>query len=711
MNDRRPTGVSCPRNTLKRTAPLSLTRRPRQSPHFIPLVLLIVAAVILGGPRKAPPAGPDTRDPAKVRNVRDFGARGDGVTDDTMAIQAAIGPGIGVTYFPSGTYVVSAELKVWSEYGRSQLIGDYSGKRPVLLLKAKTPGFGDPKKPAYVVRFYEHSLPNAKTAWCDTYGSQLDNIDLVLEKDNPGAIGIFHAGAQNSYIRNCRITMAGNLAGISWLPGDSVNENIVINGGRVGISISEGQWPNTLRGCTFKNQTVAAIEAYQCGLVLHGCLFDGGETAIRVPSGAAWPTPALRLYVEDCIFTNLKSGKAILGCSGSRFDWLMAMKNVYFKDVSSIVYWYDSSAAHIAGQPAGWCRADEVSHGNRWEEGFKVAGDGSSVRRVTANVAAPKLEPADYIEQIPRKPECLNVKMDFGAHGNGADDDTAAIRMAIDKAGAKPIWFPIGRYRVHDTIQLKKDTKLIGEHCIMTDIRLVPAAGDKSFDDPARPKPLIDTVDDAAGTAIFAHFGSSLYNDNPATNDTVEFNGLIGIRWRVGRRSILDDIHSHNVAYQGERQTGYTALLVTGNGGGHVRNIWAPWVSCSGPAQLVIEGTSGPLDLYGASFEHCREKPEVFIANAENVTFWQLQSEGALSVIDARNSRNLVFNNVHYNQGEPRPVAMQFTNCADVVISCYWRNWNKYFIDAVHSQRDGTKTVTTESGIAVYRWNPIQGTR
>lgn len=40
-------------------------------------------------------------------NVKDFGAIGDGVTDDTAAIQAAIDANIGSIFFPRGTYLVS----------------------------------------------------------------------------------------------------------------------------------------------------------------------------------------------------------------------------------------------------------------------------------------------------------------------------------------------------------------------------------------------------------------------------------------------------------------------------------------------------------------------------------------------------------------------------------------------------------------------------
>ena len=51
---------------------------------------------------------------AKLResvSVKDFGAKGDGVTDDTAAIQAAIDSGKPV-FVPAGTYYLATSLKV-----------------------------------------------------------------------------------------------------------------------------------------------------------------------------------------------------------------------------------------------------------------------------------------------------------------------------------------------------------------------------------------------------------------------------------------------------------------------------------------------------------------------------------------------------------------------------------------------------------------------
>ena len=55
-------------------------------------------------------------------DVRDYGALGDGVIDDTTAIQAAIdAAGTGIVFFPAGTYLVTSTLTVSTQ--GAQLIG------------------------------------------------------------------------------------------------------------------------------------------------------------------------------------------------------------------------------------------------------------------------------------------------------------------------------------------------------------------------------------------------------------------------------------------------------------------------------------------------------------------------------------------------------------------------------------------------------------
>ena len=68
-------------------------------------------------------------------NIVDFGAVGNGTTDDTAAIQAAINSGAATVYFPPGTYKVTAPINI-TQVGARCLIG--AGQQQTIILGSGT---------------------------------------------------------------------------------------------------------------------------------------------------------------------------------------------------------------------------------------------------------------------------------------------------------------------------------------------------------------------------------------------------------------------------------------------------------------------------------------------------------------------------------------------------------------------------------------------
>jgi len=99
---------------------------------------------------------------AGVKNVKDYGAKGDGVTDDTAAIQKAIDEMKGIPdtlCFPDGIYLISGSLGIFNDkaHSRDRFL-TYQGQSEagtIIRLKDNCLGFGDPAKPKVVFSVYE----------------------------------------------------------------------------------------------------------------------------------------------------------------------------------------------------------------------------------------------------------------------------------------------------------------------------------------------------------------------------------------------------------------------------------------------------------------------------------------------------------------------------------------------------------------------------
>jgi len=139
---------------------------------------------------------------AGVINIKEaYGLEGDGVTDDTDALQKAIFEYKGrnkILYFPNGTYLVSRMLFVGGDktasveplpsakHSRDRFM-NFQGQSEagvVFKLKDQCPGFGDPSKSRAILSLYDGPGTG------DCMHSYVRNMTFDVGKGNPGANGL-----------------------------------------------------------------------------------------------------------------------------------------------------------------------------------------------------------------------------------------------------------------------------------------------------------------------------------------------------------------------------------------------------------------------------------------------------------------------------------------------------------------------------------------
>jgi len=546
-----------------------------------------------------------TRHGSAFRSVRDFGAKGNGIADDTAAIQAAIDYQRGaryekkpaVVYLPAGTYRISDTLILWKF---THLVGNPHAP-PTIVLGANSPGFGDPKrkKPALVTTNGWNVDPKSRN-WSantdelggsanNTFYTQIHHISVRIEPGNPGAVGILWRVAQATSIRDVTIDAGDASVGLDIgggtdyaafeMPpsqsGGGVITDTRIRGGRVGVRCWGSQW-------LFRSVHLSGQK--QLGVYVHNCWnFNFIDLQVEKTPLGMRIEKSMVVILLDSRFAGITGGRAI-STDGSP----CYLERVACDRVAAVL---DDV---LPGNPKGLTRVPA------WFQGRGVVDS----ERIDAGATQPLRD-----KPLPLRPRPLfhdgpivNV-FDTGAAGDGRADDTQAIQKAIDTA--RTVFLPFGRYKVSDTIRLRRDTRLVGEG--LCEIFLADDA--PGFGNPDKPKPVLLTPDDPAGTTALADLRLTAGEGNP---------GAVMVSWRVGERSGMWDVHiaphpKSGVACQ---------LRLSGNGGGYFENMWNP-----GTGPLGFFGESrGPAWFYNTPFEH-QTRVAYHMAGAHRYTFVTAQTE------------------------------------------------------------------------------------
>jgi len=452
-----------------------------------------------------------------------FSVHGDGIADDTVALQQAIDKVVeaqheGIVFLPSGRYRLTQTLHIWPGI---RLIG-FGAARPVLLVAPNTPYFQ--KGPAYMVYFAGNhpKLPTAPgiepevhDANPGTFYSAMSNIDMESQDGNPGAVGVRARYAQHCYLAHIDFRIGAGLAGIH--DGGNVAEDVHFFGGQYGIWTRKPSpgWQFSVIDATFEGQREAAIREHEAGLTLVRPQFRDVPTAVEIDPGYRD-----ELWIKDARLNDV-IGPAFIISNENNAHTEINMENVICRSVPVSASFLESGK-EITGR--GQIHAvSTFSHGLHFDD----IGDTPTIRDVydATSLGSTPAPVGSDLANLPPMESWVNMRS-LGAKGDGLTDDTVAIQEAI--AAHRTLYFPIGQYLVSDSIVLKPDTVLIGLHPSVTRIFIADAT--PAYQGVGAGKPLLEAPQGGANMVT----GIGLYANgiNPRA---------IAAKWMAGEHSMMSD--------------------------------------------------------------------------------------------------------------------------------------------------------------------------
>lgn len=432
------------------------------------------------------------------RNVKDFGAVGDGKTDDTSAINSAISSGNrcapgscasstvtpAVVYFPTGVYMVNSSI---IDYYYTQIIGNpKSGCTPTIRAFSTFAGS------LGVI----DSNPYGNTGQLG-YGStnvfwrQIRNliIDTTLVPAANAITGLHWPTAQATSLQNMVFNM-------STAPGTQ-HQGLFIESGSGGFmndltflgglyGVNWGNQQFTVRNLTFKGCVTAINQIWDWGWTYQNINIDNCTLGLNMSSGGSGALSVGSVTMLDSTITNTNVG-ILTGrdaTSQPPAAGSLILENVSFSNVSVAIRGPEGTRVGSTSLIAGYIEGNA----------YTPSGPNRVQQSLTPNVRPSTLLQRDgkYYQRSKPQYESLPYSSFLsartaGAKGDGRTDDTMALQNAINIAQSqnKVLYLDHGNYLVTDTIYIPCGSKIAGES-----YPVIMSSG-AFFNDMSNPQPVV----------------------------------------------------------------------------------------------------------------------------------------------------------------------------------------------------------------------------
>jgi hypothetical protein len=409
-----------------------------------------------------------------------YGAKGDGVTDDTRAIQAAISANVhsangAILYFPAGVYLVSSPLvyknnaQAWSS---ALTLQGENQENTIIKLADNNQLYQSTSNPEDVVDTGSQNT-RGNGAGNSAFDNYIFDMTIDVGKGNKGAVALDFMGNNYCGLRNVTLKSSDpNHAGaiglsmLRYATGPCLMKNVVIDGFNYGIKAANTEYSATFEGLTLLNQGLYGI--YNSSNVLS---IRGLASTNRVPAICNQSSLGLITLLQALLQGGSPSVSAIEN-SGT----------LYARSVTSAGY-----ASVLRSNQSTFLGSSLIEY------------DSGAVQSLFSSTASSLNLP---IQETPQFEDAnlahwANV-VSFGADPRGYSDSSAAIQAAID-SGATTVYFPTGKYMATRTIFVRGSVRMINGF----DSYITPPRS--AFQSVNSPSPLFQ-IDAGTSAVTLSHF-------------------------------------------------------------------------------------------------------------------------------------------------------------------------------------------------------------